>query len=255
MEIKIIKIRISLLHGLLVCCLLLTGRAGAQTRLDAATGKAWVQSVLQDEALLDSLVTLAWQNSYWIKGFEAELGQQHENVRQEKNRWVSSFRMGVNFFSVNTQVNANNESVTTAGLFPQLGLTLSIDPERFISRSSYIREARLQVVRAENQVLHQRRQLRLEIVQLFYQYLETLGILELREQSQQTQQEQCALLEEKFKRGEVQLEAVLLNQNALALAHEAVLRAEVQAQRIRQEINLLIQPTEGQPDQDQKWKH
>ena len=216
----------------------------SQENIDPAQEKKLIESLLTNEAQLDSLVARALQNSYWIQGFEAELAQQHENVLQEKKRWVSSFRMGVNFFSLNTQVNSNNESVTTAGILPQLGLTLSIDPERFISRSSYIREAKLQVTRAHNQVLHQRRQLRVEIVQLFYHYLETLGLLELRLQAQQTQQEQCTLIEAKFKKGEEQLEAVLLNQNALVLTNEAVLKAQLQVRKLKREIELLTTATE-----------
>jgi len=231
---------------------LATSRAKAQTVTNVAAERKLIEDILQNEVQLDSMVSLALQNSYWIKGFEAELAQQHENVIQEKNRWVSSFRMGINFFSVNTQVNSNNESVTTAGLFPQLGLTLSIDPERFISRSSYIREAKYNVTRTENQVQHQRRQIRLEIVQLFYQYIETLGILELRQTAQQTQQEQCTLIEEKFKRGEEQMEAVLLNQNALLLTSEAVIKAQLQIRKLKQEINILTSATENNPSDYRK---
>lgn len=234
-----------------VICLLITtllsltaARVMAQAVTNVVAERKLIEDILQNEAQLDSLVNRALQNSYWIKGFEAELAQQHENVKQEKNRWVSTFRMGVNFFSINTQVNSNNESVTTAGFLPQVGLTLSIDPERFISRSSYIREAKYNVTRAENQVQHQRKQIRLEIVQLFYQYMETLGILELRQIAQQTQQEQCTLIEAKFKRGEEQMEAVLLNQNALLMTSEAVIKAQLQIRKIKQEINILTSANE-----------
>lgn len=242
-----------------IICLLLatlltltTSGVMAQATIDVAAERKLIEDILQNEEHLDSLVNRALQNSYWIKGFEAELAQQHENVKQEKNRWVSTFRMGVNFFSINTQVNSNNESVTTAGLLPQLGLTLSIDPERFISRSSYIREAKYNVTRAENQVQHQHRQIRLEIVQLFYQYMETLGILELRQIAQQTQQEQCTLIEAKFKRGEEQMEAVLLNQNALLMTSEAVIKAQLQIRKLKQEINILTSANEIQQSKYQK---
>jgi outer membrane protein TolC len=227
--------------------LLICPKIWGQPAVDTAAEKKLIEALLQNESLMDSLINRALMNSYWIKGFEAELAQQYENVTQEKNRWVSTFRMGINFFSVNTQVNANNESVTTAGILPQLGLTLSIDPERFISRKSYIREAQYNVTRAQQQVQHQRRQIRLELVQLFYQYLEMLGVLELRQTAQQTQQEQCILMEEKFKRGEEQMEAVLLNQNALLLTNESVIKAQLQTRKLKQQIEILTNATEGIP--------
>lgn len=107
-----------------VICLLITtllsltaARVMAQAVTNVVAERKLIEDILQNEAQLDSLVSRALQNSYWIKGFEAELAQQHENVKQEKNRWVSTFRMGVNFFSINTQVNSNNESVTTLAFF------------------------------------------------------------------------------------------------------------------------------------------
>ncbi len=203
-----------------------------------------IELLLANENALDSLVDLAIQNSYYIHGFMAELGQQYENVREEKNKWYSTFRLGINFFSLSTTLNNQDQSVTRAGLLPNLGFTLSIDPEKFINRGSYVRKAELNITRAESQVNHQRKMLRKEIISLYYQYLEALGIIELREESKQNQKQQCILIEERFKNGEGKMEDLLNMQGALALASEALLRAQLASKKIKQELNIFTSDTE-----------
>jgi outer membrane protein TolC len=203
-----------------------------------------IELLLLNETALDSLTNLALDNSYYIHGFEAELGQQYENVREEKNKWYSTFRLGINFFSLSTSVNNQDQSVTRAGVLPNLGVSLSIDPEKFINRGSYIRKAQLNVTRAESQVHHQQKMLRKEIIGLYYQYLEALGIILLREEAKQYHQQQVTLLEERFKKGEGRLEDLLNNQGALALASEALLRAQLAVRKIKQEIIVITSDTE-----------
>lgn len=231
------------MHRFILFLLVISSTVQAQKAV--VSERDWVMSVLSDQDALDTLVEKALTNSYWLKSYEGELAQQYENVKQEKNKWLSTFRFGINFFSINTTVNEQNQSVTTAGLFPTVGLNLTVDPEKFINRGSYVREAQYNVTRAENQLLHQRKQIRTEITRLFYQYLEALGIQELREAANQTQKEQCVLVEERFKKGEETMETVLLNQNALLLTEEAVLKSKIAAQKWRAEINLFIEATEG----------
>jgi len=86
--------------------------------------------------------------------------------------------------------------------------------------------------------------LRKEIVGLYYQYLEALGIILLREEAKQYQQQQVTLLEERFKKGEGRLEDLLNNQGALALASEALLRAQLAVKKIKQEIIVITSDTE-----------
>lgn len=213
--------------------------------IDYRKERETIEVLLSRQEYLDSLIDNALKNSYYLKSFEGELAQQYENVKQERNKWLSTFRMGVNFFSVNTSVNAQDQSVTTAGVLPNLGLTLGIDPEKFINRKSYIREAQYNIVRSENQLKHQRRQIRDEILRLYYQYLEVLGIIELREEANETQRENCAVIEEKFKKGEARMEEVLVNQSAYVLTRESLLKSQLMIQKLKQEIELFTTDTEA----------
>ncbi|MCE2895758.1 MAG: TolC family protein [Flammeovirgaceae bacterium] len=222
----------------------LVGFAQQTNPVSISAERQRIETILSNESALDSLTENAIKNSYFLKSFEGELVQQYENVIQEKNKWLSTFRLGINFFSVTT-TNINNESVTTAGVLPNIGFTLGLDPEKFINRRSYIREAKQNIVRAENQVKHQRRQVRDEILRLFYQYLETLGILDLRQEANQAQQEHCQVIEEKFKKGEARMEEILLNQSALVLTQESLMKAQIAARKLQQQIRLITEDTES----------
>ncbi|HQQ95795.1 MAG TPA: TolC family protein [Cyclobacteriaceae bacterium] len=229
----------------IIILVLIVSTKGVAQDLALPDNRQSIEILLSNESAIDSLVNLAITNSYAINGYKAELLQQHENVRQERTRWLSTFRLGINFFSMTTSVNSLDQSITRVGVLPNLGFNLTVDPEKFINRSSYIREAQQNVVRAENQVSNQRKMLRTEIVGLFYTYLESLGILELRTSASQNMAEQCLLIEEKFKKGEGRMEDLLNSQNALVLARESLLKAQLNVRRLRKEINILISDSEA----------
>ncbi|WOK04285.1 TolC family protein [Imperialibacter roseus] len=226
-------------------CLLSPMTVFARQEIDVAKEIELVEVLLSNEAAIDSLVELALVNSYYLKSFDSELAQQYENVKQEKNKWLSTFRMGINFFSLNTSLDGQNQSVTTAGLLPNLGITLGIDPEKFINRRSYIREAEYNIVRAENSLKNQRKAVRTQVVDIFYTYLEALGIAQLRISANQTQSEQVTLVTERFRKGEAGMEEVLLTQNGMNLTQEAVLKAELSVRKIRRQISIMISDTEA----------
>jgi outer membrane protein TolC len=221
---------------------------GKAQAVDYPQERKIIEMVLASEAALDSITDQALANSYYLKSFEGELAQQYENVRQERNKWLSTFRLGINFFSVNTTTNGQDQSVTTAGLLPNLGLTLGIDPEKFINRGSYIREAQYNVVRSDNQLRHQRRQIRDEILRLYYQYLEQLSLTELHDEANQTQLAHTILMEEKFKKGEATLDEVLLNQSAYVLTQESLLKSQIGLRKLRHQIRLFTSSTEADYD-------
>lgn len=232
----------------IVICLLFPVASIAQEQIDIDREIELVEVLLANEEAIDSLVDLALRNSYYLKSFDAELAQQYENVKQEKNKWLSTFRMGINFFSLNTSVDGANQSVTTAGLLPNLGVTLGIDPEKFINRRSYIREAEYNIVRAENSLKNQRKEVRIQVVDIFYTYLEALGVAQLRVAANQTQSEQVTLVTERFRKGEAGMEEVLLTQNGLNITQEAVLKAELTVRKIRRQIAIMISDTEATTD-------
>lgn len=219
-------------------------RTGLSQDISVTEERNAIEILLANEVALDSIVEQALLNSYSLHGYRAELLQQHENVRQEKNRWLSTFRVGVNFFSLSNTANAQDQTITRVGVLPAMGFSLALDPEKFVNRGSYIREARENVVRAEGVLNQQRKMLRIEIVSLYYQYLENLGIVELRQLSVENQQEMVHFMEAKFKSGEGRLEDLLNGQTSLGQAKESLLRAELAVRKTKEEIKLLTSDSE-----------
>ena len=136
----------------------------------------------------------------------------------------------------------NNNSVTSAGLLPNLGLTIGIDPEKIINRKSYVREAQYDVKRAENRIETTKREIKGLIIDLYYKYLEALKIVEIRQNSYETQLQQVTLLEEKFKNGQSRLDELLNVQSALNLSEESVMKARLSAEKLLKQIELFINP-------------
>ena len=201
-----------------------------------------IESILNNEVIIDSLVNVSIRESYLLKSYHAEKLQHEENVIQEKRKWLSSLRFGVNFFNVNTTLDENNNSVTTAGLLPNLGLTIGIDPEKIINRKSYVREAQYDVTRAENRIETTKREIKGLIIDLYYKYLEALKIVEIRQNSYETQLQQVTLLEEMFRNGQSKLDELLNVQSALNLSEESVMKARLSAEKLLRQIELFINP-------------
>ncbi len=105
--------------------------------------KHLVEVLLEDTAALDTLVDKMIRHAYVLKASEAELAQKHEIIAQEKRSWLSTFIMGVSLYNQSTAYDERNgSSVTTAGVLPSLGVSLSINPEKLVNVPSNIRIAR-----------------------------------------------------------------------------------------------------------------
>lgn len=100
------------------------------------------------------------------------------------------------------------------------------------------------MVKSENLLKLQQRETRTMLMELFYQYLEMLNTLEIRENMWQSQQELYRFTEQKFRNGEKSMEELLLIQSGLLVAEEGLMKAKVHAQKIRQEIYLLTHDME-----------
>ena len=202
--------------------------------------KHLVEVLLEDTAALDTLVDQMIRYAYVLKASEAELAQKQEIIAQEKRSWLSTFIMGVSLYNQSTAYDERNgSSVTTSGVLPSLGVSLSINPEKLVNMPSNIRIAQHDATRIENTLKEQRRTLKLFIINKYYEYLEALNVLELRINSHERQQQQFAQVQLKFTRGEADFEAVLLAQSGLANTEEALMRTRVLVRKLKQEIALF----------------
>jgi outer membrane protein TolC len=213
---------------------------GYSQAIDYQQEKQLTEVLLEDDTALDSLVEQMLRHAYGLRAVEAELVQKQIIVGQEKRSWLSTFTMGVSLYSQSTAFDEQNgSSVTTAGVLPNLGVSLSINPEKLINVPSNVKIAQRDVERTENTLREQRRTLKLFIINKYYEYLEALGIMELRLNVHQQQQEQAAQTRLRFERGETDLDAVLLVQNSLASTEEALMRAQMLVMKLKKEITLF----------------
>lgn len=199
-----------------------------------------VSGVLHSEAILDSLVTRVLSNSNLIKAIDQEMVMYDEEIKQNKRSWISSFRLGVNVFSANTTLDANNESYTTYGLLPNVGLNLSIDPAKLVNRKSYVRQSESKREYSRYIQEDAKTKLKKDILNLYYDYLGLLESVNIRHQAYTTRQQQQEFLDESFRAGNASYTEALIAENQVHLAKEALVKASIDAMKRRSEISVLL---------------
>ena len=228
---------------LVLCLAILQGRflpGSAQEVVDYQRERQLVELMLEDETVLDSLVDRMIQHAYLLKASEAELIQKHQMVKQEKRSWLSTFTMGISLYNQSTVYDdQSGSSVTNVGVLPNLGVSLTVNPERLVNMPSNVKIAQQDVLRIENTMKEQRRTLKVFITGKYYEYLEALNILELRISTHERQRQQATQARRRFERGEAKLEEVILAQNGLADAEESLMRARVSILKLKKEIDLF----------------
>ncbi len=197
-----------------------------------------VSHILGKPEVLDSLVRQAINNSPTLASFEHDQALYMEEFHQKKRNWVSSFRLAVNVFSVDTRA-YGDQSVTTTGLLPNVGVSLVIDPEKFINRKSYMRQAQQKYRRSIQQQRAQQQTLKVYIANLFYEYLELLECALMKKHILETRQQHYLTSEVSFKNGSIGYENLMIIQNSVQLAEQDVLKANIQADKKLSEIEII----------------
>nr|WKN34475.1 TolC family protein [Tunicatimonas sp. TK19036] len=217
-----------------------------QDSIDYQMDKQLIQILLRDDTALDSIVDQMLTNSYLLRSAKAELLQKQEAWAQSKRSWLSTFIVGVSLYSQSTSFDETTQtSVTTSGVLPNLGVSLSINPEKLMNMRSNARIAQQDIVRSENAMNEQRRTLKIFIIGKYYEYLEALNVLEFRYNTHESQREMESQTQQKFERGEATYGEVLMAQNGLINAEEAVIRAEIFVKKLKQEITLYTTDSES----------
>jgi outer membrane protein TolC len=229
---------------LTVCMCIALGAYSQQTTKDTLSVYEseieYVKRILTDQEVLDSLIVQAIESSNILKSYEAEIHQNSENVKQQKRKWISSFRVGLNLYSSATTLDENNNSVTTQGILPNTGLTLSIDPEKFVNRRSYIRYAEHEKERAQQRYLDQKKQVEAWIVNQYYQYLNSLESIVIRTGMLDVRRQNYVLIETEFKQGKIDYSTLMVAQNNVYLAEEALIQVQIDARKKKREIDVFL---------------
>ena len=199
-----------------------------------------VTHILHDQDILDSLVERVYQNSGLLKSFDQEILMYEEERLQKQRNWVSSFRFGVNLFSAQTTLDGNEQSVTTLGVLPNVGLTMAVDPEKLVNRRSYIRQADNKRYRSEYLQEDHKQRLKNEILGHYYDYLTLLESVMIKEQTLETRRQHVQAMEVEFKNGDASIQELLIVENQLHLMEEDLMKANLLTLRKKSEIEVLL---------------
>ena len=189
--------------------------------------------------IADTLAQMGLVNSQVIEQQDYELMIRDEKIKREKLGWLSSFRLGLQFLSVNQDF---ENDVTRVGVLPTLGVSLQVDFERFFTTPSRIRSARHEksIIQLEQQRLMEVR--KNEITSLYYEYVLMTEKTGVRFTTLQTVRDQKKLIEERFRNGEADLETYLNIVNSADNATEAFYETKIQAEKalalIEEELDI-----------------
>lgn len=191
--------------------------------------------------IADSLATIALTNTPEITQQDFELSIRDEKIKREKLGWLSSFRMGLQFLSVDQDF---NNDITRVGVLPTMGLSLQLDFERFFTTPSRIRSARheSQIIKLEKQRLEKVRVN--QITSFYFDYVLLIEKTQTRLTTLQTIKKQGELIEERFRNGETDLNTYLNSVNAVDNAKEAFYETKIASEKmlamIENELGLEI---------------
>jgi outer membrane protein TolC len=191
-----------------------------------------------DSAIIHSLKAQLIENSFLLKSLGAELITKREKVKQEKLSWLSSFRIGLQFFSLDQGSEATDP--TRVGILPSLGASLQLDLQGLATLNSKVRSAKADVSRMENERKRQEQILGIWIQEKYMQYVEALEVMKLQLQVMQSLQEKAELVKRQFESGEGKLEDFLLIENAMSQTKESMIKTKIGMEKVYMEIQTMI---------------
>ncbi len=199
-----------------------------------------ISRVLHNESILDSLIETAVSNSNLLNAFDEDIRYFNEEIKQNKRSWISSLRMGVNVFSANTTTDNNNESVTTYGVLPSVGINLSLDPGKLINQRSAVKQSISRKDYSEYLKEDRKMILKKDILNLYYDYLGALETVNTRQLAYNARIQQEEYTNGLFSSGEIGYSELLIAENQVYLAKEAWINAGIDAMKKRSEITVLL---------------
>ncbi len=190
----------------------------------------------KNEQGIDSLIQQALRQSAILKVQLNEVADKQEVINREKMGWLSSFKMGVQFLSISQDYSAQT---TTVGVLPSLGISLQIDFERLFTTPSNIRSAKLQKSNAKLAYESESQTIAIKIQELLFDMELAIKQSEIRYQTFFTIADQLTLIEERFKRGELEISVYLNALNSINDAKESYLMVYYDVMKKKASLDLL----------------
>lgn len=202
----------------------------------------YAQSPETDTLSLAELEQAVQEQSLMVRQQQSEISVQQERLKREELGWLSSFNMGVQFLSLS---NNTEEQTATVGFLPNLGVSLQINFEKLFTTNSRIRSAKAEIKKAKLQKQVMAREIIAEITELYYTYQTVKAQRDTRYQVLNTINTQTQIIEERFKRGETDIETYFKALMQLQEIQESYRIAAFEAEKTLRLIQLKTQNVSG----------
>lgn len=211
---------------LLLC--VITGVLASPTSL-------WGQPITQiDTTGFDSLLTKALEKNPLLLIKKENVSLQEEYVFQSKMAFLRNLKLG---FQFNQSTDATRNAI---GIVPKFGFNIQIDFESIFTTPSKIRQAKIDLRKAEHEYNFSRTDLKYELLILFVQFKKAIQSYQIQLEQYQAISDKYTLVLEKFKNGEIALQEYTKAVDEITKGKEDLLRAELSVTSAKAALMKLV---------------
>lgn len=169
----------------------------------------------------DSLLSFCLNTNPLLLIKQEDISRQQENVFQSKIAFLRNLKLG---FQFNQSTDATQNAL---GIVPKFGINIQLDFESIFTTPSKIRQAKIDLRKAEHEYIHSRTELKYELLSLYVQFKKAIKSYQLQLENHQAISDKYSLAREKFKNGELPLEEFTKAVDEMTKSKEDVLQAEL----------------------------
>ena len=196
------------------------------------------QAVLKPQ-VIDSLFSASLANVPELRIQNQRVAYYDQLLRREKKSWMNSFNVGVQFLSLSYD---SELEASRLGILPNLGVSLQIGIANLFTTKNNIRAAKAEKQIAVESRAIAYRELRQWFIDHYAAYRTALDKANARKRTLETIKSQMALIEQRFKQNEIDLNTYLEWQNGYEQAWESYREARVETEKVFQTITNRIEP-------------
>ncbi len=195
----------------------------------------WGQLITQiDTTGFDSLLTKVLEKNPLLLIKKENVSLQEEYVFQSKMAFLRNLKLG---FQFNQSTDATRNAI---GIVPKFGFNIQIDFESIFTTPSKIRQAKMDLRKAEHEYNYSRTDLKYELLTLFIQFKKAIQSYQVQLEQYQAISDKYTLLLEKFKNGEIALEEYTKAVDEITKGKEDLLRAELSVTSAKAALMKLV---------------
>jgi outer membrane protein TolC len=190
-------------------------------------------------SLEDFLILLAWQNAPQNRRYEYELNIADRNIKLARRDWSNEVRASFNLNEITADRLIYGQDDQPVFL-PIYNFGASVSLGSFLNTPQKVKIAEEEKKISEAELHQQKSMIRLAVLTLYQQYLESRELLTARIEAEENAYSAFLLMEKLLKKGEAEMNAYATASSAYYAAKEAKIRTKGEGERLRLELSSLI---------------